>query len=215
MRCETPLPDFPDSTALAAHIDQRCPVDWAKSCVASAVSASCGRTTMCRDGLMQLQALLQDITGGKGKSDDLSLLEDLCSVISADKDCALTQKAAESVLFSLREYADEWGKHCNRKRCTAMVCKAYYDIYIDPARCNGCGQCRQYAPADTIAGGDGLIHVVKNDALLKEPGFLGCCPQGAIRKAGAIKPPLPEAPIPVGTAVAGIGLRRRRGNDQS
>jgi NADH-quinone oxidoreductase subunit F len=169
---------------------------------------------MCRDGLMQIKTLLLDITNGKGRNDDLRLLEDLCGVIAADKDCALAKKAAENVLYSMRECAEEFEMHCNRKRCTAMICKAYYTIYIDPAQCSGCGKCLHYAPAGAIAGGEGLIHVVKDDMPLKEQAFLDCCPQGAIKKAGSIKPQIPQAPIPVGSFIAIGGLRRRRGSNQ-
>ena len=70
--------------------------------------------------------------------------------------------------------------------------------------------------AGAVLGGEGMIHVIKNDRELKNDAFIGCCPVGAIKKCGAIKPPVPPAPVPVGSfgaasGGAGGGRRRRRG----
>lgn len=186
-----------------------CPVDWAKRCVDLARQESCGVSVMCRDGMAQLQAILEDITTGMGQDGDLDMIRDICSVIAANQDCQLAAQAAANVLLSMDRYADDWTQHCLRKRCATLVCAAYYGLYIDPAKCTGCGACRQCAPAGAVDGGEGMIHVIRNDAQLKTQEFMGCCPADAIQKYGAVKPRLPQDPVPVGSFQS--GRRRSRG----
>lgn len=185
-----------------------CPVDWARRCVETARLESCGVSVMCRDGMTQAGAIVDDITTGMGQDGDLDMLKDICTVIAETGDCDLARTAAEQVLYSMNTYADDWNQHCLRKRCAALVCKAYYSLYIDPALCTGCGACKAAAPDGAVEGGEGLIHIIRNDQDLKTDAFLAVCPAAAIQKAGAVKPRLPESPVPVGSFRTG---RRRRG----
>lgn len=182
-----------------------CPVDWAKRCVDLARQESCGISVMCRDGMTQVQVILNDITTGMGQNGDLEMLRDICSVIAATPDCTLAAQAADNVLYSMDHYADAWEQHCLRKRCAALICPAYYSLYIDPALCTGCGACKAAAPAGAVEGGEGLIHIIRADAGLKTDAFLALCPVSAIQKAGAVLPRLPQEPVPVGS------FRTRRG----
>jgi NADH-quinone oxidoreductase subunit F len=212
MYCEHNVELIPDSSAISSLPEGVCPVDWAKTCVDIARENNCGQSVMCRDGMTQLQAIISDLVRGKGESEDIELIRDLATVISQSKGCEIAEKTAKNVLFSLDNYADEWDAHCRRKRCSALVCKSYYSVYIDPAVCDGCGNCIKNAPEGAIAGGDGLISVVQDDSELKDSEFAAVCPKGAIKRCGAVKPRLPEAPVPVGSFSAeGGGRRRRRG----
>jgi len=209
MKCDVLLVGLPSSDELTVQ-NKNCPVDWALRVVSTAADAACGHTTICRDGLNQIKTILTDIASGKGQSDDLMLLEDLCTVIVDDKDCAISVAAAEAVLFSLRSFTDDWEKHCVRKLCSSLICKGCYSVYIDPAVCNGCGACLSKVKDGVIAGGPGLIHVLKDDAAVKEGNLEDYCPLGAMKKAGAIKPQVPQTPVPVGTFAPTGGLRRKR-----
>ena len=78
------------------------------------------------------------------------------------------------------------------------------------------GESVSYTHLDgAVAGGEGMIHVIKKDLLeMKSSDFAAVCPVGAIKKAGLVKPPIPTDPVPVGSfgaAAAGGGRRRRRG----
>ena len=84
------------------------------------------------------------------------------------------------------------------------------------SRCNGCGACKNVAPADAVAGSEGMIHVIKDEAAVKNAAFIASCPVGAIKKYGTVKPACPLEPMAVGTfgaagGAAGGGRRRRRG----
>lgn len=208
MNCDVKATVLPESSEIAELKDGMCPVDWALECVRIARKENCGKSVMCRDGMTQLLILLTDVTTGKGESDDLVMIKDLCQVIAATDGCEIAAKAAGNVLCSMDKYFDEWDLHCRRKRCTALACESYYSVYIDPALCTGCGAC---AKDGAVEGGAGMIHVIKDDTTLKTAEFFALCPVDAIQKAGAVKPKLPDAPIAVGTFDAGGGRRRRRG----
>jgi NADH-quinone oxidoreductase subunit F len=209
MKCEVRADLLPDAQEIAEPREGVCPVDWALRCVKTAQQENCGISVMCRDGMAQLAVLIADVVSGKGQQDDLSTIADLCGVI-AQGGCEIAEKAARNVLFALEKYPDEWDQHCRRKRCAELVCPAYYSVYIDPALCTGCGECAKMAPK-SVDGGEGLVHVVSgDDAAVKTDAFFACCPVSAIKKAGSVKPRLPESPVPVGTFGADDGERRRR-----
>lgn len=211
MECKQNVEKIPDCAEIETLAPEVCPVDWAKACIRIACRENCGKSVMCRDGMVQLSLILEDITSGKGRGDDLELLQELCQVISTSTGCALSAKAAANVLYSMEHYGAEWELHCSRRRCTALVCTHYYGVYIDPTLCDGCGQCMTHAAPGAVQGRIGLIHVVADEDAVKDPEFLRCCPRGAIKKYGAVKPRgVPEQPVPVGTVSALGGTRRRR-----
>lgn len=203
--CTVELPEMP---ALA---EGGCPVDWALRCIRLARASACGKSVMCRDGLTQLALMAEDAVSGRSQPDDIPLMRELCQVIAAAGGCPLAQKAAENVLYTLREYADVWEQHSRRKRCPAMVCKAYYTVYCDPDKCQGCTKCMEVCPAGAISGGEGLICVVDGDKCVRCGKCVEVCPHEARGKYGAVKPRLPEQPVAVGSfSAAPAGGRRRR-----
>lgn len=216
MYCEHNVHLIPDASEITEPREGICAVAWARDVILTARAENCGMSVMCRDGMAQLAAIINDLVSGKGQGDDIALIRDLCEVISNSKGCDLAQKAAAGVLFSLDKYAEDWDAHCRRKRCAQLVCPSYFGVYIDPAVCNGCGDCLKNSPTGAIVGGDGMIHVVKDDAGLKGADFIACCAPGAIKKYGAVKPRIPEDPTPVGSAGADGGAeggrRSRRRN---
>ena len=208
MKCNSTLDGLTKYEELN-KLEETCPVHWAAGYAAAAVHESCGESTICRDGLVQVLTILSDIENGKGRPEDPRLLEDICQVIIADGDCQLSVKAADNILKALHASPEVFEEHCVRKICKMMVCSGCYSLYIDPAVCNGCGNCAKQVEDGAVAGGPGMIHVIRDDTKLKNTEYSSICPCGAIKKAGAVKPMLPEAPVPVGSFVTG-GLRRKR-----
>lgn len=208
MDCNHNVERIPDISSLQEGM---CPVDWALRCIEAACQFNCGRSVMCRDGMAQLRLIVNDIVSGAGQNDDVPLVRELCEVIASTDGCALGRKTAENVLYTLNQYGDEWDAHCRRKRCTAMVCKAYFSVYCDPAKCQGCAACIKACPAGAISGGEGLICVVDEQKCIRCGKCFEVCPQAARGKYGAVRPPrLPEIPVPIGSVEAAPAARRRR-----
>lgn len=210
MNCHVDTNLIPESSEIEELAPGVCPVDWAKQSIRKAMLENCGKSVMCRDGMLQLHALMHDITTGKGVSDDLALIKDICQVIVESRGCDLASKAASNLLYSMERYAEDWDLHCRRKRCAALVCKSYYSLVILPDKCRGAGRCIAACQYDAISGGKGLISVIDEKKCTRCGDCLTVCPNQAIEKAGAVKPKTPETPVPVGSFEGAGGGRRRR-----
>ena len=210
-KCLERADKLPEISAAQSMAEGQCPVQWCLEVVKAARAEACGKSVMCRDGLWQLELMIEGCINGQSNSDDLDVMKETLDAMELIG-CPNTQKLAQIIKANMDTYASEWDLHVRRNRCSTMTC--YYDLYIDPATCTGCGECAKAAPSGAVLGGEGMIHVIKNDKELKNEQFIGVCPVGAIKKCGAIKPPVPQAPVPVGSfgaAAGGGGRRRRRG----
>lgn len=214
--CEITADNLPDITEILENPNQVCPVCQAAKIARTAHEGVCGHGTFCRDGMYQLYLIPEDISNGQGSVEDLDLLSDICDLIITGNECELSVKTAGLIRESLEAHSDEWRDHLTRKRCKSLECPSCFTLYIDPAVCNGCGKCINEAAPGAVEGGEGMIHVIKKDMLsMKTGSFESCCPISAIKRAGTVKPPLPAAPVPVGSfqtagGSEGGGRRRRR-----
>ena len=204
---------LPEVSAARTVDESACPVQWCLKLVEQARGLSDGKSVMSRDGLWQLQLMIEAATRGQSGEEDLEVYKETLDAMELIGD-AFTEKVAVLLKANLDAYSSEWDMHVRRNRCKSLVC--YYDLYIDPAVCQGNGACLKAAPAGAVLGGEGMISVIKNDRELKNDEFISSCPLGAIKKCGAVKPPCPQAPVPVGSfgsaaGGAGVGRRRRRG----
>lgn len=210
MECRIAIDDFLQDINEIEQNQAGCPVHLMAETVKSGIKYSCGKTVFCRDGLLQLAQIISDIAGGKGRTDDLMLLDDICHMLETESQCSLVEIITDKIMKSISDNRDEWEKHCNRKLCSQMVCKGCYNLYIDPAVCNGCGECKRNVSAESILGSAGMIHIIKNDMELKGQNIEAICPLGAIKKMGPIKPQVPDAPVPVGSFKPAGGLLKKR-----
>jgi NADH-quinone oxidoreductase subunit F len=78
---------------------------------------SCGQCTPCREGTGWLYRVVKRIEAGKGRQEDLDLLDDVADKISGKTICALGDAAAGPVAGMLRHYRDEFQYHIDHKRC--------------------------------------------------------------------------------------------------
>ncbi|MDF3000363.1 MAG: hypothetical protein K0Q48_482 [Bacillota bacterium] len=212
--CEKTGTVLPEMNEIFNRADETCPVDWALNVAASARLESCGKGTLCRDGINQIWQIIRDITIDKGKNGDLELLKELSDMILLAADCELSGKTALLIQTSLSTHSDEWNAHLTRKRCSALVCAAYYTVHVDPSKCSGCNQCASVCSVKSIAGEQGLIHVVDNELCTRCGACFDICPEHAFLKAGAMKPRCPESPIAVGSFSEGVRRRRRPGGEE-
>jgi NADH-quinone oxidoreductase subunit F len=145
-----------------------CAVDTARFFLDFTTRESCGKCTMCRMGTLQLLSILEDITTGKAKMEDLELLEQLAEDVKAGSLCGLGRSAPNPVLTTLRYFGDEYKAHILEKRCPALVCKDLIAYYILPDKCDrACEHCVLVCPTEAIKGGKGEIKVIDQEKCSK------------------------------------------------
>lgn len=208
------LPEVPEASFTDGN---ECPVDFGKKLMDTARRESCGKCVLCREGTWQVYEIIKDITEGKAESNDIELLTELLQQISENGGCEMSARAASVCLDLLRNYQLEWDQHIRRKRCTNLICKASFTVYIAPELCDGCGKCQGVCPEGAILGGPNMIHVIDTERCTNCMLCADICPKGAVKKAGAVKPKVPAEPVPVGSygeagggSEEGTTMRRRR-----
>ena len=78
---------------------------------------SCGQCTPCREGTGWLYRMVHRIEHGKGRAEDLELLDSVAGNIMGRTICALGDAAAMPVRGFLKHYRDEFAYHIENKRC--------------------------------------------------------------------------------------------------
>jgi NADH-quinone oxidoreductase subunit F len=112
---------------------------------------SCGKCTFCRIGTHHLFNILDKMTLGEGREQDLELLETLSQDIKDGSLCGLGKTAPNPALTSLRYFREEYEAHVREKRCPAGMCRALTAYYIDLETCaRGCDACVGSCPVEAI-----------------------------------------------------------------
>ena len=127
-----------------------CMVDVAKYFLSFLEEESCGKCVPCREGIKRMRQILDDITEGKGKEEDIDLLEQISATLVDSSLCALGSTAPNPVLTTLRYFRNEYEAHINEKKCPAGVCKGLIRYYIIDENCPGCGRCVKVCPEEAI-----------------------------------------------------------------
>ena len=78
---------------------------------------SCGQCTPCREGTGWLWRAVDRIEHGKGRTDDLALLDNVAENIMGRTICALGDAAAMPVRGMLKHFRDEFAYHVEHKHC--------------------------------------------------------------------------------------------------
>ncbi|RJQ32554.1 MAG: NADH-quinone oxidoreductase subunit NuoF [Actinobacteria bacterium] len=157
-----------------------CMVDMARYFLSFAQNESCGKCTPCRLGTKRMLEILERITEGKGKEEDIDTLLAMGDKVKKSSLCALGGTAPNPVLTTVRYFKDEYLAHINEKRCPAGVCKELITITIDSKLCTGCEICAKECPQDAIKGERKQPHEIDQDKCIKCRICLGSCPFGAI-----------------------------------
>ncbi|MBI4646267.1 MAG: NADH-quinone oxidoreductase subunit NuoF [Bacteroidia bacterium] len=175
--------------------EDTCMVDVARYFIDFLTDESCGKCVPCREGLRQMHKILTNITIGKGKEDDIEILEELAETAVDASLCALGKTAPNPFLSTLRYFRNEYEAHIKEKRCPALSCKALISYYIDPNKCNACMICLKKCPANAIDGGKNKIHIIVQEKCTKCKTCLEVCPTrfSAVKKISG--EPVP-APVP-------------------
>jgi bidirectional [NiFe] hydrogenase diaphorase subunit len=99
-----------------------CMVDVAKFFVDFCMTESCGKCVPCRDGSAQMYHLLNKITKGQGRMEDIHMLERLCDLVKNTSLCGLGMTMPNPVMSTMHYFRDEYLAHVHDKTCPAGVC---------------------------------------------------------------------------------------------
>jgi NADP-reducing hydrogenase subunit HndC len=161
--------------------EETCMVDVAKYFINFLAEESCGKCTPCRDGLPRMLDVLNDITEGRGKEEDVALLEELCDLLTWGALCGLGTSAPNPVLSTIKYFREEYDAHIKDKKCPAGVCKALITYSIDAEACTGCRVCAKKCPQKCIAGEKKQAHVIDSEQCIRCGVCKDACTFDAVR----------------------------------
>jgi len=157
-----------------------CPVEFTAALVNLCSTQSCGKCTPCRIGNKRLLEILDRITRGLGRDEDLDELQNLARVIRDSSLCALGQTAPNPVLSTLENFWDEYVAHVRDHHCTAHRCRDLMSFVIDPKVCKGCSLCARMCPPGAISGIPKQPYAIDQARCIKCGTCLEKCKFGAI-----------------------------------
>jgi NADH:ubiquinone oxidoreductase subunit F (NADH-binding)/(2Fe-2S) ferredoxin len=147
--------------------EETCMVDVAKYFLTFLQDESCGKCLPCRLGIDRMLEIITDITEGRGKPEQLDLLEELADTVAQTALCGLGKTAPNPVLSTLRYFRSEYEAHITEKKCPAGVCKAMISYSINPDKCNGCGVCLRSCVHKAITGSKKQAHLIDSQLCQK------------------------------------------------
>ncbi len=165
--------------------DRTCMVDVSRFFTEFLRDESCGKCVPCREGLARLFEIVDGVTKGRGRLEDIDRIQALAEGISLGSLCGLGKTAPNPVLSTLRHFREEWELHIRERFCPAGVCKALSSFEIVEAKCPGCGACKAKCPVDAIAGEKKQPHRIDPEACTKCGGCFDVCQFDAVRIAAA------------------------------
>ncbi len=144
-----------------------CMVDIAKYFLAFSQNESCGKCTPCREGTKRMLEILDRITSGRPRPNDLQNLERLANLVKKASLCGLGRAAPNPVLSTLRYFREEFEAHVKDQRCPALRCRALLHYEIEPTKCVGCTVCARNCPVACISGERKKAHVIDQEKCIK------------------------------------------------
>ncbi len=167
--------DFDELTAVGSMMcsggmivmdENNCMVDVAKYFLDFLRHESCGKCVTCREGLDQMYRIVDRITKGEGKEDDIDLLEELGETVAEASLCALGQTAPNPVLSTIKYFRAEYEAHIRDKACPAHQCQPLIRYVIND-NCNGCHVCFKRCPQQCITGEVKGMHEITQEDCIK------------------------------------------------
>lgn len=170
------------SGGLVVMGDDTCMVEIARFFMNFTKKESCGKCATCREGVPKIQAILERITHGEGKIEDIDMLQELSSVVKTCSLCGLGKTATNPVLSTLKYFKDEYVAHIVDKKCPAGVCRSLCTMVIDPLKCIGCTKCARNCPVGAITGELRKPHKIDPEKCIKCRECKNGCPKHAIKE---------------------------------
>ena len=131
-------------------LDERdCMVDLSLYYLRFLKDESCGKCVPCREGIIRLCELMEQLVSVQAKSPDLlEQIETLARHIQQGSLCALGRTAPNMVLSALQEFKAEFHAHmqgcCPAGKCSDLT------VFEVTKNCIGCTRCAQVCAADAI-----------------------------------------------------------------
>ena len=111
--------------------------------------------------------ILERITEGTGKPEDVELLRELGEAIRRASLCGLGQTAPNPVLTTLKYFRDEYEEHVEKNRCRAAVCRDLVEYSVIKEKCTGCQRCVEVCPTGAITGPRSEPHFLDLEKCIK------------------------------------------------
>ena len=111
------------SGALLICDEDVCVIDLAKVLVNFFRNESCGKCSPCRIGTQRAYEILENISNGNGKLEDLTTLNNLANDMYALSNCGLGQTAGTPVRDIIKYFGAEVEAHIRLKVCPTGVCE--------------------------------------------------------------------------------------------
>lgn len=114
-----------------------CPLIVQMSLLHTSKNQTCGKCVPCRDGLPQLEELLQLVLDGEATKDTLEEIKHLAEYIRDNSDCAIGYETAGDMLEGMEVFYDEYISHIENNSCQkgteqklpcVALCPAHVDI---------------------------------------------------------------------------------------
>ena len=160
--------------------ENTCMVDMARYFLDFLEDESCGKCVPCREGIKRMLEIVVDITKGRGKEEDLELLQELAEMVKDFSLCALGGTAPNPVLSTLRYLRDEYEAHVRDKKCPAGICKDLIEYFILEDKCTGCAACLKLCPQQAIQGEPKKLHIIDSAKCIRCGICRDACPYEAI-----------------------------------
>jgi NADH:ubiquinone oxidoreductase subunit F (NADH-binding)/(2Fe-2S) ferredoxin/NAD-dependent dihydropyrimidine dehydrogenase PreA subunit len=186
----TPV-DFDELTKLGSMMgsggmivmdEDNCMVDVARYFIDFLKGESCGKCTPCREGLANLSEILNRITHGEGRMEDLETMQDIGEILNIGALCALGRTATNPVLNTIKYFKDEYIAHIRDKKCPAGVCRELIEYTIDAEKCTGCGVCARGCSTKAISGEKSQPHAINQGLCIKCGACFDSCKFRAVIK---------------------------------
>ena len=183
---DTPI-DFASLSKLGAMMgsgglvvldESDCMVDIARYFLSFTQAESCGKCTFCRIGTKRMLDIMEKITEGKGKPEDLNELEKIAEWTAKGSLCNLGKTAPNPILSTLRYFRNEYEAHINGV-CPTGKCKSMIKYTVNDL-CIGCTLCSQKCPVDAIPFTPHQKHEINQELCIKCDSCVQVCPYGAI-----------------------------------
>ncbi|MFT4302938.1 MAG: NADH-ubiquinone oxidoreductase-F iron-sulfur binding region domain-containing protein [Candidatus Woesearchaeota archaeon] len=147
------------SGGLVVMDEDDCMVSVAKFFLTFTAEESCGKCVPCREGTKRMLEIIDRISKGVAKKEDIYILRDLAAVIKDSSLCGLGQTAPNPVISTIDKFEQEYIMHIEKKHCPAKQCLNLIEFFITKD-CVGCGNCARHCPVSCISGKPREVYLI-------------------------------------------------------